>query len=936
MPIHIRVLGTLDSDVDGVPIDLGGPRQRSVLALLLVARGEVVSVDRLIDDLWRGEPPPRAMGALQAYVSNLRRALEPDRAPRTPSRHLISAPPGYAVRFPADAVDAWQFENLLRVARDTASPTEALAVLEQALALWRGDALAEFAVEPWAAPEAARLDELRLVARERLVDAQIRAGRSAEAVVAAEALVRDVPLREEGWRLLALSQYLGGRQGDALATLRRARQLLSDELGVDPGPRLAELERDVLAQTVDVSPVVEAAPPVAAATAPADLPAPAAAPVGGFVGRARELAALHAAAAAARARHAGDRARRRGGRRREVRAARPAARRPAGRRLADQHRPLPRGRGRAARPGLGRGAPRPGRRARPRPVRPGARPAAGRRAGARGRGRRARAALPAAPRRPRLDLEPRRPAARGVPRRRPPRRCRDPDAARRPARPGAREPRAVRARLPARDERGPRRAAGESGAVLPRPGAAGRAGRGRGRVADRDRDRLGAGRRGGPCARRAHRRQPVLPQGERATAGQRGRAGRDLARARGRGRRPAPPPGPAARRVGVGAAAGFGHRPQRGRRTARPRRRGGRGRGARCARDRVDQRAAARARRRAPCASRTCSCARRCTRGVPQLRRVRWHARIAEAVAELYPSDLTALAYHSARSATPANAAEAARRCVAAAELARARFAYDAEAELYLEAQRCLELQPEPDPAALVDVLARRVRALIWAGGTTARRGGARRGGADRRPYRRHGPDRAGRHVRHDAVVARHHAQLRAEGRRLHRDHRAPARTSAVAGDAQPRAHDARPRDEHRRRPAHLPVVRRGPAPGPGDRRPRADRDGSGRDRRRVPRGHRGRAQRLRHRADARARRRQSRTCRPSRSPGTCWRATGPRSPSTWPRRTARSMWCGCSRAATSCRRECSSPTSRRLCSPISRATRTRPSSCTPRRWARS
>src|SRR4051812_30828924 len=155
MALSIRLLGTLEADVDGQSVDLGGPRQRSVLALLLVARGEVVSVDRLIEDLWRGEAPPRAMGALQAYVSNLRRALEPDRAPRAPAQHLVSAPPGYAVPCASDAVDAWHFEDLVRTARDTAAPAQAVSVLEQALALWRGGALAEFAVEPWAAPEAA-------------------------------------------------------------------------------------------------------------------------------------------------------------------------------------------------------------------------------------------------------------------------------------------------------------------------------------------------------------------------------------------------------------------------------------------------------------------------------------------------------------------------------------------------------------------------------------------------------------------------------------------------------------------------------------------------------------------------------------------------------------------------------------------------------------
>jgi DNA-binding SARP family transcriptional activator len=109
--LTVRLLGALEATVDGRPVDLGGPRQRAVFALLLVAGGDVVSVDRLIDDLWRGEPPPRATGALQAYVSNLRRALEPERAPRMPSSYLISAPPGYALRLddaPGAAVDARQ------------------------------------------------------------------------------------------------------------------------------------------------------------------------------------------------------------------------------------------------------------------------------------------------------------------------------------------------------------------------------------------------------------------------------------------------------------------------------------------------------------------------------------------------------------------------------------------------------------------------------------------------------------------------------------------------------------------------------------------------------------------------------------------------------------------------------------------------------------
>src|SRR6185503_1638914 len=162
----VRVLGPFGCHVGGEPVDLGGPRQRAVLARLLTARGEVVSVDRLIEDLWRGEPPPRAIASLQAYVSNLRRLLEPDREPRTPARLLVSAPPGYAIRLPGDAVDAWRFEALLGEART--------------------------------APDA---------------------------VPQAELLAHQEPLREERWRLLALALWASGRQADALAALRRARRV---------------------------------------------------------------------------------------------------------------------------------------------------------------------------------------------------------------------------------------------------------------------------------------------------------------------------------------------------------------------------------------------------------------------------------------------------------------------------------------------------------------------------------------------------------------------------------------------------------------------------------------------------------------------------------------------------------------------------------------
>jgi DNA-binding SARP family transcriptional activator len=135
--IRVRVLGPLEAEVNGHTVDLGGPRQRAVLALLVAARGDVVPVDRLIDDLWRGEPPPKASASLQAYVSNLRRLLEPDRPPRTPARVLVSAPPGYAVKLDTAAVDAWRFEADLRAASEDPDPDGALAGRARGMSHWR-------------------------------------------------------------------------------------------------------------------------------------------------------------------------------------------------------------------------------------------------------------------------------------------------------------------------------------------------------------------------------------------------------------------------------------------------------------------------------------------------------------------------------------------------------------------------------------------------------------------------------------------------------------------------------------------------------------------------------------------------------------------------------------------------------------------------------
>ena len=307
MTAGIRVLGPLEAEIDGTRADLGGPLQRAVLALLLMEHGRVVSVDRLIDQLWRGEPPPRAIASLQAYVSNLRRILEPGRAPRARPQVLVSAPPGYALRLPDEAVDAWRFESLLAAARRE-QPGRARLDLERALTLWRGPAYAEFADEEWAAAEVARLTEQRLAAQEAWAELALRTGAATDAVPVAEALVRQYPLREGSWRLLALSLWACDRQADALAALRQARRTLRDELGLDPGPALAEAEEAILGQRREILRPVPA--PSSDTSSDTSSEAPSAVPSRAepeaplaedlFIGRDDELRAIAGAAGAAR------------------------------------------------------------------------------------------------------------------------------------------------------------------------------------------------------------------------------------------------------------------------------------------------------------------------------------------------------------------------------------------------------------------------------------------------------------------------------------------------------------------------------------------------------------------------------------------------------------------------------------------------------------
>ena len=244
--LRIGLLGDLTASYNGAVLDLGGPRQRAVLALLVLDRGRSVSAERIAHALWEDEPPASAFATLQSYVSHLRRRLEPDVAAHARSSVIVRQGPGYAVQLPVDAVDTWRFEQL--VAIDAATP-DPVARLTEGLQLWRGPALAEYADRPWAQPEILRLDELRSLARERLAAARIERGEAAVVVGELEGLVAEMPLREERWRLLALALYRANRQADALGALRRARQTFADELGVDPGPALRALEADILAQS---------------------------------------------------------------------------------------------------------------------------------------------------------------------------------------------------------------------------------------------------------------------------------------------------------------------------------------------------------------------------------------------------------------------------------------------------------------------------------------------------------------------------------------------------------------------------------------------------------------------------------------------------------------------------------------------------------------
>ena len=230
--MELRILGPLEIVEAGRSLPLGGPRQRAILALLLTRPNEVVSTDRLIDQLWSGQPPAAALNTIQHYVSQLRKLLSADR--------IVTRPPGYEIHVKRGELDLEQFEALLE--QDDAG------ALREALALWRGPALADLAYEPFAQAEAVRLEELRLAALERRLELDLEAGRDAELVGELEALIAEHPLRERLRGQLMLALYRAGRQAEALAAYQEARRVLVDELGIDPSPALQELEKAILRQ----------------------------------------------------------------------------------------------------------------------------------------------------------------------------------------------------------------------------------------------------------------------------------------------------------------------------------------------------------------------------------------------------------------------------------------------------------------------------------------------------------------------------------------------------------------------------------------------------------------------------------------------------------------------------------------------------------------
>jgi DNA-binding SARP family transcriptional activator/tetratricopeptide (TPR) repeat protein len=249
--VEFRILGPLEVLKDRQPVSLPRGQGRTLLAILVLRAGEVVSTDRLIDELWGEYPPATATNALQNLVSRLRKRLEPARADRVLPNVLETHLPGYRLAIDPGQVDANRFRLLLAEAREAPFGVKA-AMLHRALGLWRGPALADFIYEPFAQAEIAELEELRLTAIEDRIDADLAIGRHAEVVAELQGMASEHPLRERLAEQLMLAMYRSGRQVEALEVYTNTRRTLVDELGIEPGLSLRQLEGSILRQEAEL------------------------------------------------------------------------------------------------------------------------------------------------------------------------------------------------------------------------------------------------------------------------------------------------------------------------------------------------------------------------------------------------------------------------------------------------------------------------------------------------------------------------------------------------------------------------------------------------------------------------------------------------------------------------------------------------------------
>jgi YVTN family beta-propeller protein len=258
--IDYRLLGPLEVAANGHTVEIGGLKQRTLLAILLLRANQAVPRDVLVDQLWGERPPAGAQHTLEVYISRLRKSLE-----EAAGCHLVMTRPGaYLLQVEGDQVDANRFERLAEAglrALAANAPAEAAADFRQALALWRGAALADVSDEPFAQPEIARLDELRADVVEDRIEADLALGHHADVVSELRALIAQSPLRERLHEQLMVALYRCGRQPEALAAYRSARRAMLEELGIEPSPALQRVERAILAQDAWLDPPPRALPP---------------------------------------------------------------------------------------------------------------------------------------------------------------------------------------------------------------------------------------------------------------------------------------------------------------------------------------------------------------------------------------------------------------------------------------------------------------------------------------------------------------------------------------------------------------------------------------------------------------------------------------------------------------------------------------------------